>query len=133
MNITTINQNHYHVSFLNNIIIKETPFPSGRPDLPVAISAPPRSVRGWRNTVEVVLFEISNSMKPYPSVLHARTSKSRLAMFSCRTNKYPRRFRPYSVPPRSAYYIYIYIYVYICIHIIFYIYMYVYVYIDIYI
>ena len=28
-------------------------------------------MRGWRNTVEIVLFEISNSMKPYPSVVHA--------------------------------------------------------------
>ena len=28
-------------------------------------------MRGWRNTVEAVLFEISNSMKPYPSVCHA--------------------------------------------------------------
>ena len=31
---------------------------------------PPRvcvSLRGWWNTVEIVLFEISNSMKPYPS------------------------------------------------------------------
>ena len=34
-------------------------------------------MRGWRNTVEVVLFEISNSMKPYPCVLHAYTSKLR--------------------------------------------------------
>ena len=30
-----------------------------------------RGVRGWRHTVEIVLFEISNSMKPYPSVVHA--------------------------------------------------------------
>ena len=27
------------------------------------------------NAVELVLFEISNSMKPYPSVFHACTSK----------------------------------------------------------
>ena len=32
------------------------------------------AMRGWRNTVELVLFEISNSMKPYPSVFHAYTS-----------------------------------------------------------
>ena len=32
-------------------------------------------VRGWRNTVEIELFEISNSMKPYPSVVHAYTSE----------------------------------------------------------
>ena len=37
-------------------------------------------VRGWPNTVETVLFEISNSMKPYPSVVHAYTSKSRPAI-----------------------------------------------------
>ena len=35
----------------------------------------PHKLRGWRNTVEVVLFEISNSMKPYPSVVHAYTGK----------------------------------------------------------
>ena len=27
--------------------------------------------RGWRNTVEIVLLDISNSTKPCPSVLHA--------------------------------------------------------------
>ena len=27
-------------------------------------------VRGWRSTVEIVLLEISNSMKPYASVFH---------------------------------------------------------------
>ena len=35
------------------------------------------TTRGWRNTVEIVLFEISNSMKPYPSAVHACTSKLR--------------------------------------------------------
>ena len=34
----------------------------------------PASSRGWLNTVEVVLLEISNSMKPYPSVFHAYTA-----------------------------------------------------------
>ena len=34
-------------------------------------------MRGWRNTVEIVLFEISSSMKPSPSFVHARTSKLR--------------------------------------------------------
>ena len=34
-------------------------------------------MRGWRNTVELMLFEISNSMKPYPSVSQACTSKPR--------------------------------------------------------
>ena len=33
--------------------------------------------RGWRNAVEMVLFEISNSMKPYPSIFHAYTSNLR--------------------------------------------------------
>ena len=33
--------------------------------------------RDRRNTVEIVLFEISNSMTPYPSVCHAYTSKLR--------------------------------------------------------
>ena len=35
------------------------------------------SLRGWRNTVELVLFEISNSMKPYPSVFRTYTNKLR--------------------------------------------------------
>ena len=37
----------------------------------------PSEMRGWWNTVELVLFEISNSIKPYPSVFHAYTSKLR--------------------------------------------------------
>ena len=37
-------------------------------------------MRGWRIPVEIVLFEISNSMKPYPSVFHAYTSKMRPAI-----------------------------------------------------
>ena len=36
-----------------------------------------RGMRGLRNTVEIALFEISNSMKPYPSVCHAYASKLR--------------------------------------------------------
>ena len=36
-----------------------------------------RIMRGWGNTVEVVLLEISNSMKQYPSLVHASISKSR--------------------------------------------------------
>ena len=46
-------------------------------------TAPPLmnlELRGWRNTVEIVLFEIANSMKPYPSVYHAYTSKLRPAI-----------------------------------------------------
>ena len=31
----------------------------------------------WRRTVEMALFEISSSMKPYPSAFRARTGKSR--------------------------------------------------------
>ena len=34
-------------------------------------------VRGWWNTVEIILFGISNSMKPHPSVFHAYASKLR--------------------------------------------------------
>ena len=37
---------------------------------------------GWRNTVEIVLFEISNSMKPYPSVFHADTNNMRPVIVS---------------------------------------------------
>ena len=33
------------------------------------------ALRGWRSTVEFILFETSNSMKPKPSVFHTRTSK----------------------------------------------------------
>ena len=40
-------------------------------------------LRGWWNTVEIVQFEISNSMKPYPSVSHAYISKLRLAICFC--------------------------------------------------
>ena len=38
------------------------------------------SMRGWRNTVEIILFEISNSMESYPSVVHAFTSKLRVVI-----------------------------------------------------
>ena len=34
-------------------------------------------MRGWRNTVEIVLLGISTSTKPYPSVFHVDTSKLR--------------------------------------------------------
>ena len=40
------------------------------------------SLRGWRNAVELVLFEISTSMRPYPSVVHAATNKLR-PVISC--------------------------------------------------
>ena len=32
---------------------------------------------GWRNAAEIVLFEISNSLKPYPSFFRAYIGKSR--------------------------------------------------------
>ena len=31
-------------------------------------------VRGWRNTVKLILFKISKSMNPYPSIVHAYTN-----------------------------------------------------------
>ena len=34
-------------------------------------------MRGWRKTAEIVLFEISNSMKPYLFAVHVYTSKLR--------------------------------------------------------
>ena len=37
-------------------------------------------LRGWLNTVETVLFEMSHSMRPYPSVFHACTRKLRPAI-----------------------------------------------------
>ena len=37
-------------------------------------------MRGWRNTVEIVLFEISDSMKPHPSIFHICTNKLRPAI-----------------------------------------------------
>ena len=41
------------------------------------------SLRGWRNTVETLLLEISNSMKPYPLVfVHAYTSELKPVMGS---------------------------------------------------
>ena len=36
---------------------------------------------GWRNTVELALFEISNSTRPYISAFRACTSTSRLLYF----------------------------------------------------
>ena len=36
---------------------------------------PTVGLRGWRDAAEVALFEISNSMKRYPSVFHAHTGK----------------------------------------------------------
>ena len=52
----------------------ESLFPAPRP--PSCASRAP-SLRGCRNTVEIMLFEISNSMKPYPFCFHARTHKSK--------------------------------------------------------
>ena len=71
-------------------------------------------LRGWRNTVEIVLFEISNSTKLYPSVFHAYvayTNNMRLVIgFLGQQNsmRFPTVFRqPLTI------YIYIYIYIYI--------------------
>ena len=36
-----------------------------------------RTMRGWRNTVDIVQLEISNSMKPYASAVHAYINKLR--------------------------------------------------------
>ena len=36
-----------------------------------------RRVRGWRNTLELIVFEISNSTKLHPSAFHAYPSKLR--------------------------------------------------------
>ena len=44
-------------------------------DVPIFIPGP--SMRGWRNTVEIVMLEISNSMQPYLSVFHACASNLR--------------------------------------------------------
>ena len=57
------------------------------------------SLRGWRNTAEAVLFEISNSMKPYPSVSHAYINQLRpvICLFK------PKHFDELSnrIPPTS--------------------------------
>ena len=62
----------------------------------VAPQAREDNVWDWRDTVEMVPFEISNSMKPYPSVIHAYTSKMKpmigiLGAEQCRWG-----FQPYS-------------------------------------
>ena len=55
-------------------------------------------LRGWRNTVELVLFEISISMKPFPSVCHAYTSKLRPMIGLCLSQnisvRFPTVFQP---------------------------------------
>ena len=53
---------------------------SEKPQSSAASKGPRRTMRGWRNTVEMVLFEISNSMKPYPSIFHAYVSQLRPAI-----------------------------------------------------
>ena len=47
-------------------------------------------------TVEIVPFEISNSMKPYPSVFYAYTTKLRPAMLFFEPQKLDGVFKPYS-------------------------------------
>ena len=105
-------------------------------------------MRVWRNTVEIiVLFEISNSMKPCPSVfVHACTSTSRplLGFFDPRTTS--TRFPTVFHQPLNTYisislslslclslHIYIQYYIYICICIYVYIYIYIYMNICIYV
>ena len=53
-------------------------------------------LRGWQNAVEIVLFEISSSMKPYPSVFHACTGNLRLAKGFAWASESRRGFQPYS-------------------------------------
>ena len=43
----------------------------------VKLHCRPTILSGWRNTVEIVLFDISNSLKPYPPEFLAYTSKMR--------------------------------------------------------
>ena len=40
----------------------------------------PPPLRGWRNVVEIVLLEISNSIRPYPLLFYAYTGKSKPAI-----------------------------------------------------
>ena len=48
-------------------------------------------LRGWRNTVGLVLFDVSNSMKSHPSDVHAYTSELRPAIGFCLSPKYSMR------------------------------------------
>ena len=98
--------------------------PAGLPSQPLAALARKRSpragcaagspsrravartpLRGWRNTVEIVLLEISNSMKPYAPVFHASTNKSRpmIVFFESQTisMRFPAVFCPTSQPAFS--------------------------------
>ena len=56
------------------IIIAGAPWSTSCPRTRVRTPASPGRgegmLRGWRNTVEIVLFEISESMKLYPFVTH---------------------------------------------------------------
>ena len=55
-------------------------------------------MRDWRNSVEIVLFEISNSMRAYPSAFHAYTNQLRPAIVVCLnqaiSTRFPTVFRP---------------------------------------
>ena len=65
-----------------------------------------RHMRGWRNHIEIVLFEISNWMKPYPSVFHTYASNlSPVKVFVGPTNldEVSKRIPPTS--PYNAYYV----------------------------
>ena len=87
------------------------------------------SLRGWRNTAEVVLFEFSSSsMKPYPSVFHAHAIELR-PVIGFLSQEISMRF-PYVCMHACMYvcmyvcmFVYIYIYIYVCVYI--YIYTYI--------
>ena len=73
-------------------------------------------MRGWRNTVEIVLFEISNSMKTYTPVVRAHTGKLRPAIgfvephaFDEASNRIPPTAQNSERPKLSRLYIRIYI------------------------
>ena len=69
-------------------------------------------LRYWRNTAEIVLLlETSNLMKPYPSVVHAHSSKLRPAKSWFEPNDFDEVSNRIRQPL-----IYIYIYIYIYMH-----------------
>ena len=55
-------------------------------------------LRDWRNTGKRVLFEISNSMKPHPSVFHACANKTRPVIGFYLSQQIPTRFSN-RIPP----------------------------------
>ena len=75
-------------------------------------------LRGWRNTVEIVLFDISNSMKSYASVFHAYYAIKLRPVIGLSEPKTARRSLQtvFRQPLGYPYCIYIYIYIYICVY-----------------